>query len=104
MAIFLPRNEADEIWFRIKGAVESGELGTAAKVSTNHRASIHFNPKMQVVCVYTYDYADEVDVMRIRQRLRDLGVTWEISYKSDEDTRNVKYSHTGHRNIGKYRS
>jgi hypothetical protein len=27
--VFLPRNEADEMWFRIKDAVERGELGTA---------------------------------------------------------------------------
>lgn len=102
--VFLRRDEADETWFRIKDAVECGELGGAAKISTNHPGSIRFNPKEQVVCVYTYDYDDEADVMRIRQRLHDLGVTWEISYKSDEDTFNLKYRVTGHRNISKYRS
>jgi predicted RNA-binding Zn-ribbon protein involved in translation (DUF1610 family) len=101
--IFLKRNEADEMWAKIKAAVEEGKLGSAAKISTNHPASVRFNPKEQVVCVYTYDWMDEKDVRRIRQQLRELGVTWRISYKSDEDTRNLKYRATGHENISKYR-
>src|SRR5438876_141142 len=80
--IFLKRNEADELWFQIKDAVEQGQLGSAAKISTNHPESIRFSPKAQVICVYTYDYADQADVMRVRQRLRELGVNWEVSYKS----------------------
>lgn len=84
--IFLKRNEADEMWFKIKSAVEEGKLGSAAKISTNHPASLRFNPNEQVICVYTYDWTDEKDVMRIRRQLRELGVTWKISYKSDEDT------------------
>lgn len=101
--IFLKRKEADEMWAKIKTAVEEGKLGSAAKISTNHPASVRFNPNEQVVCVYTYDWTDEKDVMRIRQHLRELGVTWKISYKSDEDTENLKYRATGHKNISKYR-
>jgi Basophilic leukemia-expressed protein Bles03 len=102
--IFLKRNEADEMWSKIKAAVEEGKLGSAAKISTNHPASVRFNPDEQVVCVYTYDWTDEKDVMRIRRQLRELGITWKISYKTDEDTRELKYRATGHRNISKYRA
>jgi hypothetical protein len=37
--------------------------------------------------VYTYDWQDEKDVRRVRQELRELGITQRIPYKSDEETR-----------------
>ena len=44
-----------------------------------------------VICVYTYDYQDEEDVMRVRQVLKDLGIQREIIYKADADTRAGSY-------------
>ena len=101
--VFLRPSEADDLWLKIKDAVERGQLGSEAKVSTNSPHSVRFNPNVQVICVYTYDYDDRADVMRVRDRLRELGVTWPISYKADEDTADSKYRATGHRNISKYR-
>lgn len=44
-----------------------------------------------MICVYTYDYEDKDDVMRIREVLRDLGIRRPIIYKADEDTTKLKY-------------
>ena len=55
-----------------------------------------------VICVYTYDWRDAADVGRVRQRLRELGMTQRIAYKSDEDTHMGKYRARGHSRISKY--
>lgn len=56
----------------------------------------------KVICVYTYDWTDQEDVMRIRQQLRDLGVTSKIPYKADEDTYAGRYRNRGNKRISKY--
>ncbi len=58
---------------------------------------------LRVICVYTYDYADEADVRRVREELRALGFIDKLSYKADEDTLAGKYAQLGDRNISKYR-
>lgn len=100
--IFVKRNRTDEIWKTIYDAVRSGELGCSAKISTNSKSSIRQNPNEQVICVYTYDWTDKEDVMRIRQKLKELGITWKIPYKADEDTSQLKYAKRGHTKISKY--
>jgi len=55
-----------------------------------------------VICVYTYDWTNEADVMRVRKALRDLGFTRKLPYKSDADTYAGKYRATGHTRISKY--
>lgn len=55
-----------------------------------------------LICVYTYDWTDEADVMRVREELRNLGFTWRLPYKTDEDTYNNIYRATGHKHISKY--
>jgi Domain of unknown function (DUF1917) len=94
----------DRSWQKIKEAVEQGNyLGNTAKVATARgaRASMigpgyrsdndEMRGKFHVVCVYTYDWTDIIDVMGIRQALRELGVRREIRYKADEDTRQGRY-------------
>jgi hypothetical protein len=87
--IFLSPATVDRYWLRIKEAVEQGQLGEQAKVSTaqalSNGRSIH------AICVYTYDYEDRDDVMRIREVLRTLGVRRKIVYKADEDTLQGRY-------------
>ena len=103
--IFLETTKIDGVWKKIKVAVESGKLGEIAKVSPVNRARIgSFSRKPEhVICVYTYDWNDQADVMRIRDMLTKLGITWPISYKTDADTRAGKYANRGDRNISKYR-
>lgn len=76
----------DEVWAKIKRAVEEGKLGGAAKVSTAKPTPLTGKSKAGVICVYTYDRTDEKDVRRIREELRKLGITNKIPYKTDEDT------------------
>lgn len=87
--IWLSPETIDRYWVKIRDAVRAGKLGDQAKVST-HRALSEQRPRY-VICVYSYDYNDVADVMRIREELRKLGIQREIIYKSNEDTRNMLY-------------
>lgn len=85
--IFAPIARIDNMWSKIKSATEEGRFGKLSKVAT---AKPNFNAsdsKTKVICVYTYDWTDKEDVMRIRQDLRQLGITWKIPYKADERIR-----------------
>jgi len=100
--IFVPVGRVDKIWSKIKLATESGKLGEQSKVATAKSNSNAANSNIKVICVYTYDWTDEEDVMRIRQELRQLGITRKIPYKADEDTDLGRYANQGQRNISKY--
>jgi len=52
--------------------------------------------------VYTYNFEDEEDVMRVREELRRLGFTSKIPYKTDEETRSGRYQVKGDREISEY--
>ncbi len=88
--IWIAVQNIDRYWQTIKGAVEQGRLGDEAKVSTALKPQARAG-KPYVICVYTYDYEDEADVMRVRQVLRELGIQREIIYKADEDTLAGRY-------------
>ena len=100
--IFAPISQIDDLWTKIKLATEDGRLGDSAKVATAKPNPIATNPRMKVICVYTYDWRDEADVRRIRQELRALGITSRIPYKADSDTDAGRYSNRGHGRISKY--
>lgn len=100
--IFAPISQIDEMWTRIKHATEDGCLGDWAKVATARPNPNASDPTTKVICVYTYDWTDKADVGRIRQELRDLGITSKIPYKADNDTDAGKYANRGHKRISKY--
>ena len=100
--IFIDSIKVDEVWLKIKKTVEEGLLGNHAKVSTMKRNPNAVDYNKKVICVYTYDWTNEKDVMNIRDRLRELGITWAIPYKSDEDTLKGKYRKSGDTRISKY--
>lgn len=58
--------------------------------------------KSHVICVYTDDSDDEVDVMRVRQSLRVLGFDQPIPYKTDVATHAGEYKVLGSKNISRY--
>ncbi len=101
--VWLHTGMINQFWQKIKDAVEQGRLGNEVKVTTARGArASHIGPgykstnedlrgKFHVICVYTYDYTDIIDVMGIRQVLRDLGIKREIKYKADEDTMAGRY-------------
>ncbi len=95
--VFLKADEIDIFWVRVREAVQAGRLGSAAKVATRAIKDSRDGIGKHVVCIYTYDHSDTADVWRIRQVLRDLGVTWRIYYKADEATMNGRYSAPGQR-------
>ncbi len=100
--IFVPRDSVDEVWHKIKLAIEQGKLGSKAKVSTAKPNPNSTNSSKHVVCVYTYDAFDEGDVRQIRASLRDLGITNKIPYKTDDATLRGRYRKSGDKRISVY--
>ena len=100
--IFVPIERVDIVWSKIKLATEAGRLGEQSKVATAKDSPNATNSGTKVICVYTYDWTDEEDVMRIRQELRQLGITRKIPYKADEDTDSGRYANQGTKRISKY--
>jgi hypothetical protein len=88
--MWLAAQNIDRYWQTIKEAVEQGRLGSKAKVSTVASSYVK-QGKPYVICVYTYDWTDIIDVMGIRQVLRELGIKRHIPYKADEDTHRLRY-------------
>lgn len=93
--IFMPWKDIDEGWQRIRKATIRGKLGRYSKVSTKKVNPNSNDPRTGVIIVYTYDYRDKKDVMKIRNTLREMGFTKPLLYKSDADTRAGKYAKNG---------
>ena len=100
--VFVPLEKIDAVWERIKQATEKGRLGDSAKVATARTNPNAVDQDKKVICVYTYDWHDRADVMRIREELRTLGIAWKIPYKADADTEAGRYRVAGHTRISKY--
>lgn len=65
------------MWSTIATVTHVGRLAISSKVSPRNSCAEH------VICVYTRDYTDEVDVRMVRQGLLRLGVEAQIGYKPD---------------------
>ena len=72
------RSEIDIAWKTVAKGVFYGELGYLAKASTARESE-----REHVICVYTDNYFDFEDVMRVRERLRELKFTEKLCYKPD---------------------
>lgn len=90
--IFVPKFKLDETWNIIKRATVTGQLGISSKTSTNRPNPNARSDDIKVICVHTYDYKDEADVMRVRQRLSELGFNQKLNYKTDDATHAGRYS------------
>jgi hypothetical protein len=101
--VFVSRKSVDEVWAKIARATVEGRLGYLSKVSTAKPKSFGRAASSRVICVYTHDWTDEPDVFRVRQSLRELGITEIISYKSDDDTRDGVYARNRPAGLAKYR-
>jgi len=100
--LFVPRDQIEDVWSKVKRALEEGRLGNTAKVATARPNPNASEPGNHVICVYTYDSDDTADVMRIRDELRNLGFVNRIPYKTDEATREGRYRVRGDRRVSKY--
>ena len=71
-------------------------LGISAKVSTA-KPNPDSRDNRKVIYVYTKDWADETDVMRVREILRALGFVERIGYKRNIETFAGEYAKKGKR-------
>ena len=74
--LFISPQFRNEWWEKISNAVLAGELGPAAKVSVTPRNNRY------VICVYCADTESERTTLQVRGALRELGVTWQVPYKT----------------------
>jgi len=82
--IFASIDTIDALWSRIARSTHAGTLGSSAKVAPCVESSSEAGPPFhQVICVFTRDYMDRVEVSRVRESLRRLGVKERIGYKPD---------------------
>lgn len=81
--LFVPGEYIDDAWEQIQEETICGRLTFCAKTSTIASSG---SKSSYVICVYTPDYQDLDDVMRVRKVLRDLGFEKPMPYKTDIET------------------
>ena len=64
-------DKVNELWALVAYAVAASELGHAAKVATDDGSG---NESARLICVYTEDYADKEDILRVLKKLIALGL------------------------------
>lgn len=94
--IFQEPDQVDISWKKVRDATVAGELGISAKVSTA-KPNPDSRDNRKVIYVYTKDWADETDVMRVREKLRELGFVDRIGYKRNLETFAGEYAKKGKR-------
>ena len=94
--IFVGPEEVDASWRKIRDATVDGRLGIGAKVSTA-RENEDAHDDRKVIYVFTADWSDEPEVMRVRDELKKLGFADRIGYKRNLDTYAGEYREKGKR-------
>ncbi len=94
--IFQEPGLVDESWKKVRNATVALNLGISAKVSTS-KPNPESRDSRKVIYVYTKNWADETDVMRVREALRSLGFTERIGYKRNIETFAGEYAKKGKR-------
>ena len=95
--IFQEPDQVDTAWKRIRDETVLGNLGISAKVSTAKPNPADSRDNRKVIYIYTKDWADEEDVMRVRENLRRLGFTDRMGYKRNIETFAGEYAKKGKR-------
>jgi hypothetical protein len=94
--IFQEPGQIDSAWKKVRDSTVLGELGISAKVSTA-KPNPESRDNRKVIYIYTKDWANESDVMRVREKLRDLGFAERIGYKRNIETFAGEYAKKGKR-------
>lgn len=90
--VFVQREDLEDVWVRVEEATNAGRFWRGSKVSTEWANSNYLrrNPDADrnehVICVYTHNFHDVADVMRVREELHKIGVSQALGYKTDADT------------------
>lgn len=69
--LFPPVHEADYVWAIIAHAVAANQLGVGAKVSPKREDP---ETRNRLICIYTDDFSDTEDVIRVLHKLKELGL------------------------------
>jgi hypothetical protein len=94
--IFQEPDQVDASWKKVRDATVTRELGISAKVSTA-KPNPDSRDNRKVIYVYTKDWADETDVMRVREKLREMGFVDRLGYKRNIETFAGEYAKKGKR-------
>ena len=94
--IFQEPDQVDAVWKKVRDATVALELGISAKISTA-KPNPDSRDARKVIYVYTKNWADEPDVMRVREKLRELGFVDRIGYKRNIETFAGEYAKKGKR-------
>jgi len=78
--IFVQRDETDQLWKKIEKLANKGKIWSA-KISTSRHPLA--SKGTHVICVYTKDYTDNSEVMKVRESLKRIGIENELFYKPD---------------------
>ena len=74
--LFVSAEKVDEVWGVVAEATAKGELGFGAKVATTAAAAVAGGEggsnKTRLICIYTKDYEDRVDVERVLRKMAAL--------------------------------
>jgi Bles03-like protein len=72
----------EHAWAAIRAATEAGALGPRARVvpAGTYRLPKAWTGPQLIIEVATYDATDEADVWRVRQAIRDLGISAALTY------------------------
>jgi len=94
--MFVQPEEADAYWEQVRNATLEGRLGIGAKISTS-KENEDSRDERKVIYVFTENWEDEADVMRVREELKKIGFTDRIGYKRNLDTYAGEYREKGKR-------
>ena len=70
--LFVGTADVDYTWGRVARGTAENDLGVAAKVAVN--AGEGGDERGRLICVYTKDFRDKVDIKRVLQKLKELGL------------------------------
>lgn len=71
--LFPLMDDLDRVWRAVCKGVDSGKLGTTAKIATNGgEVRNEGEANLRLICVYTKDFSDERDVRRVLDALLEM--------------------------------
>ena len=76
----------EQAWAAVRAATEAGVLGPRARVvpAAHYRLPKAWTGPQLLIEVATYDAADEADVWRVRQAIRELGISAALTYLAEQ--------------------